>query len=83
MKLQTDAVNFSEAKNSPIAKRTSGFFDQIYDSISAYSGSTVADSEYVTQQVRKYERERQMDELNPQSTVYNLHIEKFVIDRGK
>lgn len=71
---------------SPITERTSGFFDEIYDSISAYSTSTVADSAYVAQQVRIYERERQIEEINKvskQPTVYNLRIDKVVIDGGE
>lgn len=78
-------MNFSE-ENSPIGKRTSGFFDQIYDSISAYSGSTVADSAYVAQQVQIYEREQQLREINKtnkQPAIYNLHIDRVVIDGGE
>lgn len=68
---------------SPILERTSAFFDhdpRDFDSISAYSDSTVADSEFVAQRVAKFERE-QSESCNP-PTVYNLRIDKIVIDGG-
>lgn len=70
---------------SPILKRTSDFFfDPAYDSISAYSGSTVADSEFVAAGIKRYERERNLEEDKKQTeskpTVYNLHIDKLVFD---
>lgn len=75
--------------NSPILKRTSDFFfDPPYDSISASvsmrsTGSTVADSEYVAAEIKKYERERNLEDkkqTESKPTVYNLHIDKLVFD---
>lgn len=65
---------------SPILERTSAFFDQHIDSISEYSVSTVADSEWVAQRIAKFEQEHA--EQSSQPTVYNLRIDKIVIDGG-
>lgn len=85
-KLETDFVQSRSTKSTlPILTEGHEFFDCCYDSISAYSGSTVADSEFVAQQVSKYERGQRIDEINNMgklSTVYNLHIDKLVIDGG-
>lgn len=74
----------SNNSTSPILRRTNDFFDSLYDSISGYSESTVADSEYVAQQISKYEKQQSIDDTyrGKQSTIYNLHIDKVVIDRG-
>ena len=75
----------STSSTSPILKSTNDFFNYNYDSISAYSGSTVADSEYVAQQINKYEKKQHEDDLNNMgklSTIYNLRIDKVVIDGG-
>lgn len=71
---------------SPIFKRTSQNYDHYYDSISAFSESTVADSDFVAQQITKYEKERVNSKNkgnNKQSTIYNLRIDKVVIDGGR
>lgn len=66
--------------NSPILQRTSDFFDEYrYDSVSAISGSTIADSEFVENQIRQFERQQTAEATN-NPTVYNLRIDKFVID---
>lgn len=65
---------------SPIVERTSAFFDQHIDSISEYSASTVADSDWVAQRIAKFEQEH--IEQSNQPTVYNLRIDKIVIDGG-
>lgn len=67
---------------SPILERTSAFFDHDYDSISACSESTVADSEFVAQRIARYEREQSESSQSAQPTVYNLRIDKIVIDGG-
>lgn len=72
----------SNSSTSPIIRQDSEFFD-FYDSVSTYSGSTIADSEVVARQIEDYERNMgwRMNENNP-STVYNLHIKKVVIPNG-
>lgn len=77
----------SNNSTSPILKRTSGFYDHNYDSISeAFSESTVADSDYIAQRIREYEKERRLNEAVNENagkpTVYNVHIDKVVIDNG-
>lgn len=72
----------SNSSTSPIIRPDSDFFD-FYDSVSNYSGSTIADSEVVAKQIKDFERSLgwRMNENN-QSTVYNLHIKKVVIPNG-
>lgn len=72
----------SNSSTSPITRQESEFFD-FYDSVSNYSGSTIADSEVVARQVKDYERNLgwRMNENN-QSAVYNLHIKKVVVPNG-
>lgn len=73
----------SDRKLSPIMHRTSAFFDR-FDSISTFSESTIADSEFVARQIKKHENEWNAESsLNKQSTIYNLRIDNFVIDGGK
>lgn len=69
-------------------RRTSDFFDLDYnfDSISTFSESTIADSDFVAQKIMKFENERnQADKHNSskQPNVYNLSIDKVVINGGK
>lgn len=89
--METDKANQklqSTSSSSPILQRTSDFYDDStyihdydrYDSVSAFSGSTVADSEFVQQQIRQFERENQTIEAKNPNTVYNLRIDKVVID---
>lgn len=46
------------------------------------SGSTIADSEFVANQIKQFEREQNVETSNPnnKATVYNLRIDKVVID---
>lgn len=85
--METDGSNFSNLKlestssNSPILQRTSDFFDDFrYDSVSAISGSTICDSEFVERKIRQYEKQQNTAEATNNATVYNLRIDKFVID---
>ena len=64
------------------------FFDHRYDSVSEISLSTVADSDFVAQQIQKYKRENNqqtVDEsaVHQESTIYNLRIDKLIIDGSK
>lgn len=82
--VETDGTTGPE---SPLGIRTSNYFDfnYHYDSVSAFSGSTVADSEFVAEQIMKFESDRNEADkhnANKQSTVYNLRIDKVVIDGG-
>ncbi|CRL00274.1 CLUMA_CG013547, isoform A [Clunio marinus] len=67
-------------------RQPSEIFDNFFDSISNYSESTVANSEFVANQIRKFENDQTLPsqkELNKPQTVFNLHIDKFVIDGNK
>lgn len=88
MNIEGDVIQTQPANsNSPILKRTSQNYDHYYDSISAFSDSTVADSDFVARQITKYEKEKHVNNKNKgnnkQSTVYNLRIDKVVIDGGR
>jgi hypothetical protein len=81
IKMETDNAKLNPAliTSSPIIQRTSDFYDNIYDSISdmSFGGSTVADSEFVAQQIRKYESALATDQKQQNSApVYNLRIDK-------
>lgn len=85
--MEKDNSNFSKlnpestSSNSPILQRTSDFFDEYrYDSVSAISDSTVADSEFIERKIRQYEKQQGSVEATNNATVYNLRIDKFVID---
>lgn len=88
----------STSSTSPNLKRKSDFFDDIsyvhdfdqtsighikmYDSVSTFSGSTIAESEFVAQNIKQFEREQNSGSTIPinKGTVYNLRIDKVVID---
>lgn len=88
--INTDLIQPESAHStSPNLGRASGFFNCNYDSISDYSGSgsTVMDSEYVAQRVRRYEQEQRLEDMQNNhaekpSAIYNLHIGQVVIDGG-
>lgn len=76
-----------ELDGTPMGRRTSNFFDfdHHFDSVSAFSESTIADSDFVSQRIRKFENDRNHDDKrnsNKQSHIYNLSIDKVVINGG-
>lgn len=78
-----------EMDGTPMERRTSHFydFDHHFDSISAFSESTIADSDYVAQRIKKFENDRNHDDKrnsNKQSNanIYNLSIDRIVINGG-
>jgi hypothetical protein len=89
--MQTDSSKLKLVnKESPILQRTSDFYDDStymhdydrYDSVSAFSGSTIADSEFVAQQIRQFEKDQNAEAkiANAKPVTYNLRIDKVVID---
>jgi hypothetical protein len=79
-----DSQDVSNKSLSPIVRRTSRHFYDKYDSISdCFSDSTVAPSDYVQRGIDKFELEQSVQNTSKQATIYNLRIDKVVIDGGK
>lgn len=84
-----DQKSHSISSISPILRRTSGLFDSFFDWISAGSvgsESTHDDSDYVTQQIREFERERAFNVRSDSAQHTNIQvsvvIDKSLFDRG-